>query len=165
MFHTIDAMLMNGDWPGGKNLLFSFPWAWILSCLQVSTFPWVCFFWRILRNLQENMTSGFHNHCSWTNWICHQVVIKLSCIYFVLHNHFIIIIIISSSISIHFLVLLNCLYLNPQVCIFVHFFSHPAGGEGQGWVNSCQVLVAGCWVKPRHLSSPSKRKDIYPNQS
>jgi len=43
---------------------------------------------------------------------------------------FIIIIIISISVS--FVALVNCLHLNPRVSPFVHFSSHPTGGEGEG---------------------------------
>ena len=46
---------------------------------------------------------------------------------------------IHSSINICFVVL-NCLYLKPQVSPFVHFCSHPAGREGEGWASSCLVL-------------------------
>jgi len=45
----------------------------------------------------------------------------------------IIIIIIIKSTSIYFLVLLNCLYLNPRVLPFVHFsFSSHWGGKERG---------------------------------
>jgi len=49
--------------------------------------------------------------------------------------------IINSSIS--FVVLLNCLYLNPQVLPFVHSPPHPTVGEGEGSARSCLVLAAG----------------------
>jgi len=46
-------------------------------------------------------------------------------------------------------VLLNCLYLNPQVLLFVRSPARPtAGGEEQ--VSRWVVLVASCWVKPQH---------------
>jgi len=45
----------------------------------------------------------------------------------------------------YFIVLLNCLYLNPRVLIF--FSSPPQPTVGEEQVRSFVVLVAGCQVK------------------
>ena len=51
------------------------------------------------------------------------------------------------SLTIVFFVLLNCLYLHPQILLFVH--SPPRRTErGQEGVSNGMVLVAGCQVKP-----------------
>jgi len=52
-----------------------------------------------------------------------SVVYSLFCIF---------IIIISVSVSIYFVALLNCLNLNPRVSPFVHFSSPPCWGKGRG---------------------------------
>ena len=92
---------------------------------------------------------GFRDHCSGTGYtISHpamrKIVSSLLCIFFIG---------IITITSITFLVLLNCLYLNPWVLRFVH---SPLGvGRSKqvaAWsllgVSSCTVLVAGYWVKP-----------------
>jgi len=56
------------------------------------------------------------------------IVYSLFCIFIIFIITIIIIIIIIISISISFVVLLNCLYLNPRVSPFVHF-SSPEKGE------------------------------------
>ena len=49
----------------------------------------------------------------------------------------IIIIVVIGSSSISFVVVLNCLYLNPQVLPFVHFSSHEGGRGGVSeWLSS-----------------------------
>jgi len=45
-----------------------------------------------------------------------------------------------------FIVLLNGLYLNLQVLLFVHSPPHPTVGKEEQ-VSTCVVLVASCWVK------------------
>ena len=66
---------------------------------------------------------------------------------------FVIIIVISSSsiisISISFVALLNCFYLNPWVSLFFPFLLPIPLRVGDGWANVCRLLVASCWVKPR----------------
>ena len=77
-----------------------------------------------------------------------SIVYSLFCIFIVM---IIIISIISSgiSISIYFVVLLNCLYLNPWVLLFVHFLSPShCGGKGRGERATVWCWVASCQVKP-----------------
>ena len=64
---------------------------------------------------------------------------------------FISIIIIVVIISVYFGVLLNCLYLSPQVLLFPILLPMPLGEEE--WVSGWVILIAGCQVKPQHLYS------------
>jgi len=66
----------------------------------------VCF--TSLAKFTKSMGSGFCNRCSGTDWREDCVVYSLFCIFVI-----VIITIITSSCSIFFVVLLNCLYLNP----------------------------------------------------
>jgi len=89
--------------------------------------------------------SGLRDHCSGTDckliieWWENCIVYSLFCVFIM----FIIINSIISSISISFVVLLNCLHLNPWVFPFAHFSSPSHGGEG-GWerLSGAQLLAA-----------------------
>jgi len=66
-----------------------------------------------------------------------KVVYSLFCVFIIIDN-------IHSSISISFVVLLNCLHLNPRVSPFVYFSSPSCWGEGEEragsrLVHSCQL--------------------------
>jgi len=53
-------------------------------------------------------------------------------------------------IILSFVVLLNCLYFNLRVLLFVHPPPHPTGC-GEERVSSCLVLVASCKDKPQQI--------------
>jgi len=74
---------------------------------------------------------------------------------------FIIIIISNSIISIYFIPILNCLYLNLWVSLFVHFSSASCWREGEGWESGCQLLIAGCRVKSWQYQWRRKNKKKY----
>jgi len=61
-----------------------------------------------------------------------KIVFSSFCIFIIIIIIIIVIITISSSISISFVILLNCLYLNPRVLPFVRFPSPSRLGEGEG---------------------------------
>ena len=118
-----------------------FPWVQNLSCLGVWTFsgiwpfswiPW--YLWTsggvrdLCSGLAVNQSLGGEKNC---------ILYSMFCV-------FIIIIIIISSSSIYFFVSLNCLYLNPQVSLLVHF-SSPFWWGGKAGVGS-NCLVLSCWL-------------------
>jgi len=85
----------------------------------------------LLRDWLRNQSSGSEKNCIGHNLFC----------------IFIIMVVIIPS----FVVLLNCLYLNPGVLLFVCSPLHPAGRKERA--TGCVVLVAGCQDKPRqHIS-------------
>jgi len=94
-------------------------------------------------------TSGFCDHCLKTG--CESVIRWWEkCIVYTFFCIFIIITLVSNNrdisiiSSISFVVLLNCLYLNPWVSHFVHFSSPSRWEEGEGWASGC--LVRSCWL-------------------
>jgi len=67
--------------------------------------------------MAADRSSGGENNCIEYRFFCIIIIITT----------------ISSSISMYFAVLLNCLYLNPRVSPFCPFSPpHPAGGEEEG---------------------------------
>ena len=129
----------------GSYRLFSVPGVWILSCLEV---------WTFWGNLAKFMISGV----PWSLlglWlqIGHRVVSKILCS---LVCTFIIIvaIIIITSISISFVVLINCLYLSqrvsPSVCF--SFPSHWGGRRGMG------ERLSGAWLPAAGLNHHSHQQ-------
>ena len=116
IFHTIDVMLSLWMW---------FGWgAWILSFSGSSVFSVSLNFFGSSAKSTTSMSSAFHNRCSGPN--CHHAVRK-NCIVCNLFCMFV----ITIFIIISFVVLLNCLYLNPWVLPFVHSPPHPTGGKGR----------------------------------
>ena len=98
---------------------------------------------------------GFHDRCSGTDcesvfgWWEDCIVYSLFCIFII------IIISIIISISIYFVVLINCLHLNPWVLPFVHFssLSHWRGRrEVSERLPSAELPAAGL----NHNSCPGK---------
>jgi len=132
---------MNGGWPAGRNLLFLLPWVWFLSCPGLQTF------WGILQNswfLGSVITAGGLTANQSLGGEKNYTVYSLFFMFIII---FIIVITstsISSSISISFVILLNHLYLNPQVSFFVHFSSPPCWGQ-RGGVSE-QLLGPSCWL-------------------
>jgi len=61
---------------------------------------------------------------------------KLYCVSFVLHILLLLLLLLLLIIIIipSFFVLLNCLYLNPRVLLFVSFSLHPTGGGVREWL-------------------------------
>ena len=138
--HVLYAILINYGWcfphifvlvPAG--IIFppssccedSLPWVWIPSCLWVWILPGVQSFLGILQNMQ---LLGF---AIAARRLAEQSVIRWweNCIVYSLFCILLLIIIISSSISLSFTVLLNCLYLNP-FCPFLLPIS--LGGKERG---------------------------------
>ena len=105
-----------------------------------------CDFWHFVITawgLSATWLSGGEKNC---------IVYSLCCILIMI----IIIIIFTSSViisvSIYFVVILNCLYLSPWVLPFVHFSLVKGRGKGEWAAVWC--LVPSCWVKLQHMSSP-----------
>ena len=93
--------------------------------------------WSLLRDWLHNQASGGEKDC---------IVYSLFSIFIII----IIIFITTTIIIIHFFVfLLNCLYLNPQVLLFVHSPPHPTAGVG-GERAALWCLVVSCQLKPWH---------------
>jgi len=105
-YHRHHAQFMNGGWPERVSYWLSYVWEF-QSCPG-----WEFKIFRLLAS--------------------HQVMRKI--VYSFFCTFIIIIIIISSIIisNISFVVILNCLYLNPQVSPFVHFSSPSHWGEREG---------------------------------
>ena len=117
------------DWPGGRNPLFPRVWTflWVRSFPRVWTFilgvpqnPW------ILRSLLRDLL--WIGHREWE-----KIILSIACFASSIS-------IISGSIS--FVVLLNCLYLNPRVLSFVHSLPSPTGGKGMGKLSGAELLAA-----------------------
>jgi len=98
---------------GQESLLFSVSWNPVLS--RSLNFSESLVFFGSFAKFMKSESSGFHDHCAWTGcklvteWWDNCIVYSLLCIFTIIN----IIIIISSSSSISFVALLNCLYLNP----------------------------------------------------
>jgi len=79
---------------------------------------------------------GFHDCCSGTgcaisHWTVRKIVLCIACFaYSITITIVIVIIIVVVIIIISFIVLLNCLYLNPGVLLFVHSSPHRTGWGG-----------------------------------
>jgi len=136
IIYTIDVMLSVGmgvGQSGGRNLLVSF--------VGVQTFLRVWCISGALQNLEnlqflDSVVTALGLIVNWSSG-GKKIIYSLFCIF--------IIIIIFSSIC--FVVLLNCLYLNPQVLLFVHF-SSPCCLSGRGERVAAWCLVASCQVRP-----------------
>ena len=153
IFHTIAVMFnlwMEANWGQESALFWEFclvPWVWwVLQNLRVRRNPWNLWVlgnrWVLGSLLGDRLRSwslGSEKNC---------IMYSLFCIFII-----IVVIIISSSTSssISFIVLLNCLYLNPRVLLF-HPFSSPSHQGREERVSVCVVLVAGCWVKLQHVN-------------
>jgi len=96
-------------------------------------------FFRSFAKFTKSTISMFRSRCLGTGcksgirWWENCIVYCLFCI-------FIIIVISSSSGSIYFVALLNWLYLNPWVSLFVLFSCPSHWGGGEGWASGCLVL-------------------------
>jgi len=131
-YHGHHAQLRNEGWPGDRNrsaFLFA-----------VSLNPLWCRrsnFFRSFSKFAKSESSRFHDHCLGTDY---ESVIRWreNCIVYSLVCIFIIIIIITtitiSSISIYFVIILNCLYLSPRVSLSALFPSPPCWA-GRGGVS------------------------------
>jgi len=77
-------------------------------------------------------------------------VYSLFCIFFIIIT--VVIIVIVTIIIPFFVVLLNCLYLNPRVLLFPILLSISV------WLGSnCVVLVAICRIKPPQIATIKKK--------
>jgi len=112
--------------------------------LSESQFFWEFVFFRSFVKFTKFTSLGFQDLSLGTN--CESFIRwRENSIVYCLFYIFIITISSSSiSISIYFVVCLNCLYLNPRVLPFVHF-SYPSrcGRKGEGWASGCLVLSCG----------------------
>jgi len=134
-YHGCHAQFRNGGWPRGRResaVLFSLSSNALLA--GSSSFSGGLVFSGSFANsrnppfpgsaiatqgLAANQLSGGEKKC---------IVNSLVCIFFIISSSS------SSSSNTSFVVLLNCLYLNPQVLPFVHF-SCPSLGGGRGGVS------------------------------
>jgi len=134
---------MNGGWLGRESyLLFSVSVSLNPLVAGSSNFSWSLILFQELCRIRE-----IHEFCVlWLllrRWEKKCIVYCLLCIFVIISG--------SSTIRrrrsrrrrrrrISFVVLLNCLYLNPQVFPFVHSSPHPTEGEEEGWESGCLVL-------------------------
>jgi len=124
-YHRCHAQFMNGGWPGGRNPFICFLFSLFSMSLKFSRSS---AFFGSFAKFVKSMSSTFCSCCLGTGcelvteWWENYTVYSLHC-------KFIISSIISVSISISFVTLLNCLYLNPRVSPFFHF-SFPSCWEG-----------------------------------
>ena len=113
-----------------------FPWVWIFSGNSVFfrefvEFWEICKLCRICKIHKLWEIHKFHYCCSGTaGAISHQAVRK-NCIVYSLFRVFTVIIVVV-IIIVSFVVWLNCLYLSPQVLLFIHSPPHPTGEGGWG---------------------------------
>ena len=122
-FHTMDAVLNLwievGQGLGISALFLSVSLYPLLS--RSLNFCGSLVFFESFEKLAKSASSGFHDRCLGAD--CELVIRRWeNCIVYSLFC-IVIIIIISCSISVFFVVLLNYLYLNPWVSPFVHFSS------------------------------------------
>jgi len=112
----------------GARILFSVSSKFSMSSVFFRKFSEITSFMIAAGYWLHNRSLGRENNC---------IAYSLFCIFF-----------INTSISIpFFVVLLNCLYLNPQVLLFSHSPPYPAVGGGVS--EQLHGLVASCWVKPQ----------------
>jgi len=135
ILHTMGSMLrlwMGIGWAMGMSPLFS-----------VSSNPlwsWSLVFFGNFTKFTKFVSSGFCSHC--LGAVCNSIVRWWeSCILYSLGCIFIS---SSSSINVSFVVLLNCLYLSPQVSSVVHIAS-PSCWGGRGGVRE-QLSSVSCWL-------------------
>jgi len=122
-YHGRHAQFVNGGWLEGQESCLSrfqeFKSSLVWQFKLFQEFVFFQEFCKILKNSQVWLQTG------------HRIVKKNCIVYglFCISVIIIVILIISSSINISFVVLLNSLDLNPLVLPFVH---PTAGGEGEG---------------------------------
>ena len=143
MFHTMGIMLSLRIRVGQRGGIFSF-----LSISVSSNFL-------LSRSLNFSSRSiflvsfvkfekfwEFYDCCSGSDcesvigWWENCVLYSLFCIFIIISSSS------SSNSSVSFVVLLNCLYLNPWILLFVDFSSPSCWGEGEEWASVC--LVPSC---------------------
>ena len=136
--HKCHAQFMNGGLLGDRELsALLFPWVQILSCPRVHTSlgVWSCGW--VLQNFQSPWVQ-----CSMiaalgltvNRWLGGEKV-DLYIVFFCIVIISIINTIISGTISIYSVALLNCHYLNQWVLLFFHFPPHPS--RERGAVSEC----------------------------
>jgi len=133
---------MDGGWPGRQESFLSFYFFFPVSLVF---FCELCKFHEFgqIHKIREHWETCELPQSLLENWLCICLLDgEKNCIVYSLFYIFIIVIISSnssSSISISFFVLLNCLYLNPQVLPLAHFSSLSHWGERGGvseWLSS-----------------------------
>ena len=133
IFHTIDIMLSlwTGVGQGAENLFHKFS-----LFLEFNLFCKFKLFHEFgeIRELRDRCSGtgwsigslGTEKNCIEYSLFCIFIIIIVTIIIIIVIIIIIIIIIITITIP-SFVVLLNCLYLNPQVLLFVHSPPHPTG--------------------------------------
>ena len=130
-----------------STLFLEFDLFWVWTFLQVPSFPWVHTFswvqwvWQSLW-VPRNSLNPWVPRSLLGDWMYNPssdgekncIVCRLFCIFFI-------IIIITIIVIILIVVLLNCLYVNPQVSLFVHSPPDPTGGRSE-WAAAWSLLPA-----------------------
>jgi len=129
-----------------------YTWGWLrdrnsLFCEFESSLVWVfelflwvrSFFWGVPQILCSLLGDWLHN------WLSSGEKKIVLCIVSFTYSLLLLLVALLVVLVLSFVVLLNYLYLNTQIFPFAHF-------SPSCWVSSCLVLVAGCWVKLRHMS-------------
>jgi len=111
-YHRHHALRINQGWLGGKNLSVS-----LASSVNSETHEFCKFC---------NCCSG--TGCTIGCWAVRKIVLCIACFAYSVIVVVVVIVIVITVPS--FFVFLNCLYLNPQVLLFVHCPPHPTVGGG-----------------------------------
>jgi len=112
-----------------SNFSGSLVWFWSFAKSRIFWVPWSLF------RDYANWSLGGEKSC---------IVCSLVCIFIII----IIVFIIIGCISSYFVVLLNCLCLNPQVFPFCPFLLPVLlEGKGRGEQAAVWCLAGGCWIK------------------
>ena len=130
-YHGRHAQFMNGGSPGRRSSPF----------LRVRTFLWVQSVFRSFAQFTKSASSVFRDRCPGTGYATGRRAVRKKIVLYIIwvaYSLLLLLVIVVFS----FVVLLNCLYLSPQVLLFVHSPPHPAVGEGV----SERLSGPSCWL-------------------